>query len=62
VKYAHFFLAWVFVLVPGPVISYAGHVLAGQTEEKLVSLFGAFLGTAEFWWWLVALPWVFVVY
>jgi hypothetical protein len=62
VKYLHFFLAWIFVLVPGPVIAYGGHVLASHTHEKVVHLLGAFLETAEFWWWVVALPWVFIVY
>ncbi len=61
-KYLHFFLAWVFVLVPGPLIAYAGQLLASHSHEKAVNLFAAFLGTAEFWWWIVALPWVFVIY
>jgi hypothetical protein len=62
VKYLHFLIAWIFVLVPGPLIAHAGNVLATQTHTKVINLFASFLGTAEFWWWLVALPWVFVVY
>lgn len=62
-RFVHFFMAWTFVIVPGPLAAYAGSIVRSHSHNnRAMKFLGQALESSLWWWWLVAVPLVFILH